>query len=140
MAMGALAKALYRARMLRGSLDFDFPEYKVQVDAKGAPLRVERRPRLDSHRLIEEFMLSANEACARALLAAGAPFLSRVHELPDPAKLEALAAELGRLGIRVPPDLASFASDINGLGQRPRGAPRRRPAPAGSISPSIKKI
>ncbi|HVE12622.1 MAG TPA: VacB/RNase II family 3'-5' exoribonuclease [Elusimicrobiota bacterium] len=105
--MGALSLALRRTRMERGSLDFDFPEFKVIVDDRGEPLKVERRARLESHRLIEEFMLVANEACAVLLRSARAPLLNRIHERPDPLKLEALARDLAGIGFQAPPGLAS---------------------------------
>jgi ribonuclease R len=97
--MGALAEALYKQRVKRGALDFNLPEYKVDVNANGKPLRVILRPRLQSHRLIEEFMLLANEAIATELMAAHAPFLHRRHDLPDPDKIEILAHTLGEIGL-----------------------------------------
>ncbi|MDD5259494.1 MAG: ribonuclease R [bacterium] len=97
--MGKLAEVLYRQRVERGALDFNLPEYKVDVDANGKPIRVVQRPRLASHRLIEEFMLLANEAIATELMAAHAPFLHRRHDVPDPAKIQKLATELGELGL-----------------------------------------
>ncbi len=99
MRMGELADALYKQRVKRGALDFNLPEYKVEVDSDGKPLRVALRPRLQSHRLIEEFMLLANEAIATELMAAHAPFLHRRHDLPDPDKIEKLAKALGELGL-----------------------------------------
>ncbi len=97
--MGELASKLYKCRVARGALDFDLPEYKVETDADGTPLRVTQRPRLKSHRLIEEFMLLANEAIATELMAAQIPFLHRRHDVPDPLKLKALAKTLGDLGL-----------------------------------------
>ena len=97
--MGALAAVLYTRRVDRGALDFDLPEYKVETDAGGKPLRVTLRPRLQSHRLIEEFMLLANEAIATELMAAKMPFLHRRHDVPDPLKLKTLAKTLGELGL-----------------------------------------
>jgi ribonuclease R len=97
--MGDLADILSARRMKRGALDFDLPEYKVQTDLEGRPLRVVLRPRLESHRLIEEFMLLANEAIATELMAAKMPFLHRRHDEPDPAKLKTLAKTLGDLGL-----------------------------------------
>ncbi len=97
--MGSLAEVLYQQRVKRGALDFNLPEFKVEVDADGKPLRVILRPRLQSHRLIEEFMLLANEAIATELIAAQAPFLHRRHDLPDPAKITTLAQALGALGL-----------------------------------------
>ncbi|MBI3287891.1 MAG: RNB domain-containing ribonuclease [Elusimicrobia bacterium] len=69
--MGAVAKRLTAARFSRGALDFMTTEYYVQMDAQGKPLAVNKRPRLDSHRLIEEFMVAANEAVARSLTGKG---------------------------------------------------------------------
>lgn len=97
--MGKLAETLYKRRVKRGALDFNLPEYKVELDADGKPLRVTLRPRLQSHRLIEEFMLLANEAIATELIAAQAPFLHRRHDLPDPDKIAILAKALGEMGL-----------------------------------------
>src|SRR4029077_8154377 len=63
---------------------------------------VVKRERLQSHRLIEEFMLLANETVASSLLKRQVPFLSRIHPDPDPKKLAQLAAELLKLGVRAP--------------------------------------
>ncbi len=97
--MGSLAETLYKRRIKRGALDFSLPEYCVETDREGRPLRVTLRPRLQSHRLIEEFMLLANEAVATELMAAKIPFLHRRHDEPDELKLEALAETLGEMGI-----------------------------------------
>nr|MDA8244064.1 VacB/RNase II family 3'-5' exoribonuclease [Elusimicrobiota bacterium] len=97
--MGALTETLYRRRVQRGALDFNLPEYKVNADPHGRPLGVSLRPRLKSHRLIEEFMLLANEAVATELFRAGKPFLHRRHDTPDPLKLKALAESLGEMGL-----------------------------------------
>jgi len=99
MMMGDMADVLYRARVKRGALDFDLLEYKVETDAEGKPLSVSLRPRLKSHRLIEEFMLLANESIATELLAAKAPFLHRRHDDPDPLKIKTLAKTLGEMGL-----------------------------------------
>ncbi len=90
---------LRRARERRGSLDVALPERRVVFDANGFPADVRARPQLDSHRLIEECMIAANVAVATALAEAKAPILYRVHDKPDPVKLEALADYLERLGI-----------------------------------------
>ncbi|OGR73819.1 MAG: hypothetical protein A2179_01440 [Elusimicrobia bacterium GWC2_63_65] len=97
--MGALTDVLYRRRVQRGALDFNLPEYKINADPHGRPLGVSLRPRLKSHRLIEEFMLLANEAVATELYNAKMPFLHRRHDSPDPLKLKALSAALGELGL-----------------------------------------
>lgn len=108
--MGRLFKALTLLRLKRGALDMTMPEYKVSVDAQGRPVEVVKRQRLDSHRLIEEFMLLANETVASALLKRRIPFLSRIHPDPDPRKLEILRAELRKMGAYAPPSLTSSPS------------------------------
>jgi ribonuclease R len=83
-----LAALLRRRRFARGSLDLDFPEVKVVVDKQtGRPLRLERIENDESHQLIEEFMLAANEAVAAELKNRLTPTIYRVHENPDPDKL-----------------------------------------------------
>jgi len=82
-----LASFLRRKRFEHGSLDLDFPEVKVYVDANGKPVRLERVENDESHQLIEEFMLAANEAVARELRHRSIPTIYRVHEDPDPEKL-----------------------------------------------------
>jgi ribonuclease R len=82
-----LASLLRRKRFEHGSLDLDFPEVKVWVDKRGHPVRLERVDNDESHQLIEEFMLAANEAVARELKKRAIPTIYRVHENPDPEKL-----------------------------------------------------
>ena len=83
-----LASLLRRRRFEHGSLDLDFPEVKVHVDANGERLKLERVENDESHQLIEECMLAANEAVARELKKRAIPTIYRVHENPDPEKLE----------------------------------------------------
>src|SRR5213592_1706514 len=82
-----LAAFLRRKRFQHGSLDLDFPEVKVWVDKQGNPVRLERVENDESHQLIEEFMLAANEAVARDLKKRAIPTIYRVHENPEPEKL-----------------------------------------------------
>src|SRR5216110_411726 len=82
-----LAALLRRKRFQHGSLDLDFPEVKVRLDEAGKPVRLERVENDESHQLIEEFMLAANEAVARELKKRAIPRIYRVHENPDPDKL-----------------------------------------------------
>ena len=111
--MGPLAKALTAWRMKRGALDFNTSEYQVKCDAAGNPVEVVKRARLDSHRLVEEFMVAANEAVARHLSKARVPFLRRLHDVPDPERLDMLQKELGQLGIRATTSLVS--NPVKGL-------------------------
>jgi ribonuclease R len=82
-----LAALLRQKRFEHGSLDLDFPEVKVWVDKRGHPVRLERVDNDESHQLIEEFMLAANEAVARELKKRATPTIYRIHENPDPEKL-----------------------------------------------------
>ena len=74
-------------RFEHGALDLDFPEVKVWVDKEGHPVKLERVENDESHQLIEEFMLAANEAVARELKKRAIPTIYRIHENPDPEKL-----------------------------------------------------
>ncbi|HEY1794974.1 MAG TPA: VacB/RNase II family 3'-5' exoribonuclease [Stellaceae bacterium] len=86
---GAFA-VLDRARIARGALALDLPEHKVLLDPARKPVAIVEQPRLDSHRLIEEFMILANVAAAEELEARHRACVYRVHDLPDPEKVEAL--------------------------------------------------
>ncbi len=82
-----LAALLRRKRFEHGALDLDFPEAKVWVDKDGRPVKLERVENDESHQLIEEFMLAANESVARELKKRAIPTIYRIHENPDPEKL-----------------------------------------------------
>jgi ribonuclease R len=91
--------ALDKARRARGALELDLAEHRVVLDAAGKPVAVVPRARLDSHRLIEEFMILANVAAAEELEARRQACLYRVHDAPDPEKLAALRDFLNEIGI-----------------------------------------
>jgi ribonuclease R len=101
--MRELALILNRKRSKRGSIDFDMPEANIELDTAGQMTGVTRAERNIAHRLIEEFMLAANEAVAGHLEAAGIPSIFRIHERPDPKRVlefEEIAAHFGySLGI-----------------------------------------
>ena len=82
-----LASLLRKNRFRDGSLDLDFPEVKVRLDKEGRPISLERIENDESHQLVEEFMLAANEAVARELKNRLIPTVYRVHEDPDPQRL-----------------------------------------------------
>lgn len=86
--MGELAEILTEKRRKRGAIDFDFAEAKVVVNEDGQPTDVVIRERTIAERLIEEFMLAANETVAEHFHWLDMPFIYRVHEDPDPDKLE----------------------------------------------------
>ena len=83
-------KALLAARTRREPLELDLPERRVVLDEKGRILSVAPRERLDAHRLVEDFMIAANVAAAKALEKKKAPVMYRVHEAPSREKLVAL--------------------------------------------------
>ncbi len=95
--MAQLARVLNRKRVERGSVDFDLPEPSIQFDEQGAMQGVTRAERNWAHRLIEEFMLAANESVA-SWLSEHAPALYRIHEKPDAKRIldfEEIAAGFG---------------------------------------------
>ncbi|WP_157217662.1 ribonuclease R [Flavisphingomonas formosensis] len=92
--------ALAAARDARQPLDLDLPERRVMLDEKGRILSVAPRERLDAHRLIEDFMIAANVAAAKALEAKKAPVMYRDHEPPSREKLVALKEYLATFGIQ----------------------------------------
>jgi len=83
-------RALLAAREKRQPLELDLPERQVVLDEKGRITSVATRERLDAHRLVEDYMIAANVATARALEAKRAPVMYRIHEPPGREKLEAL--------------------------------------------------
>ena len=101
--MRELAQILNRKRVKRGSIDFDLPEPLIEFDEWGAMTGVTRAPRNIAHRIIEEFMLAANEAVASHLEAAAIASIYRIHEPPDPQRVmefEEAAAHFGHsLGV-----------------------------------------
>jgi len=92
-------RALFAARQQRDPLDLDLPERRVMLDEKGRITSIAPRDRLDAHRLVEDFMIAANVAAARALEAKKAPVMYRVHEPPSREKLVALKDYLATFGI-----------------------------------------
>ena len=92
-------KALAKARDKRAPLELDLPERRVVLDEKGRIVSVAARERLDAHRLIEDYMIAANVAAAKALEAKKAPVMYRIHEPPSREKLTALKDYLDTFGI-----------------------------------------
>jgi ribonuclease R len=100
-ALWKIASRLRHDRMAHGSLDLDMPETKIFVDPKGYADRLEKIEHDESHQLIEEFMLAANEAVARLTRTHRLPSLYRVHDEPDIEKLEEYRALLDSFHIKV---------------------------------------
>ena len=97
--MGDLAEILRQNKENRGSVDFDIEETAITLDEKGVPINVGIQDRRVANRLIEEFMLLANETIAEHFRWLDAPFIYRVHEKPEPEKMERLKIFLQSFGI-----------------------------------------
>ncbi len=102
----AFASVLRKRRFENGGLDLDMPEVSIILDDKGVPTGYNREEYNESHQMIEEFMLAANEAVARKVKTSGRPTIYRVHEDPDPDKLQEFA-ELARSYGYEPGDLSN---------------------------------
>jgi ribonuclease R len=120
-ALYAAFKTLLAARQARGTLDLDLPERKVVLDEAGKVASIEPRPRLDSHRLIEEFMVLANVAAAEELERLVRPCMYRVHAAPSDEKLENLQNFLGGLGLSLPHGAKVTPGDLDQVLQRVAG-------------------
>ena len=119
-------RALLGARQARGTLDLDLPERKVVLDDAGSVAAITPRPRLDSNRLIEEFMVLANVCAAEELERQRLPCMYRVHAPPSDEKVEALRQFLSGLSIALPPqgeihprDLDAILKAVAGTDQAP---------------------
>ncbi len=115
--LNRLAQQLRKRRFAAGALDMEVPEAEIKLDAKGMMTGVEVRPYDESHQLVEECMVAANEAVATELWTRGIKILARLHEPPDPARLEELRANLAGIGISCgdlsqPRNLARFLAKI----------------------------
>ncbi len=118
--MHKLSKILLKKRLREGSIDFETPEVKFKLDEEGRPIEIIKKVRLDSHRLIEEFMLLANQTVAKHIgkmnrKNRGYPFVYRVHDLPDPAKLKNLAEFVRKLGFKFEIDSKPLSKSIQKL-------------------------
>jgi ribonuclease R len=133
-----LARGLREARDGRGALDLDLPEAEVVLDREGLPVDIQRRERLESHRLIEDFMILANEVVANDLVAHDLPGLFRVHEPPSPEKIQELADALAPLGLEVPRRKSMKPRDIQKLLQAGRG-PEERSLVSGLVLRTLTK-
>lgn len=99
--MERLCKILHDRREARGAIDFDFPEPQITLDEAGRPLEIVNRERRIANRIIEEFMLVANETVAEHVFWLEYPFVYRVHEDPDPERLASFNLFLNRFGLRL---------------------------------------
>jgi ribonuclease R len=114
--------ALLAARRARGTLDLDLPERKVVLDEDGRVASVQPRPRLNSHRLIEEFMVLANVCAAEELERLHQPCMYRVHAPPSDEKLETLRGFLRQFGMSLPPGNQLHPRDLDAVLHRVAGS------------------
>lgn len=120
-ALRECAALLKQARKRRGALSFEFPEYKIVLDEDGTPLRIIKLVRGDAEKMIEEAMIAANEAVARFLGKTGRMAVYRIHEHPDPEKLDALKKFIDIMGVKdklpddpEPKDMAKLLESVKG--------------------------
>ena len=99
--MKELADILREKRKKRGSIDFDFPETKVILDERGKPLEIKPYERNAATKIIEDFMLMANETVAEDYFWQELPFLYRTHNNPDPEKMKSLAILINNFGYSI---------------------------------------
>ena len=120
--MEELCLILSKKRYRRGAVDFDLPEADIEFDESGKIIRIVPAEHNIAHRIIEEFMLLANECVAEKLASSGGPALYRVHEEPDPAKVEEFAEFALALGYKLekhdghyqPKDFQKFVAQLQG--------------------------
>ncbi|MBI2361480.1 MAG: ribonuclease R [Deltaproteobacteria bacterium] len=125
--MEELALLLWERRRQEGSLDFDLPEAEIVLDLQGMPENIARAERSIAHRIIEEFMIAANEAVARRLKEKDFPLLYRIHEGPEQETLEALSPFLLSLGYRLPLRKGKVTpKDLQQILQACRGKPEEK--------------
>ncbi len=96
--MYELADILRKRRFKRGSVDFDFPESKIILDDRGKPVEIKEYERNNAHRIIEEFMLAANQTVAEEYFWQELPFVYRIHEVPDSEKILQLGIFVNNFG------------------------------------------
>ncbi len=128
MLMKELALRLTALRRRRGSIDFDLPEPEIIMNLQGEIRDIVRSKRLLSHRIIEEFMLAANEAVATTITARKSPSLYRIHEPPDPGKIGEFREFVYNFGYRLPAgeDGSLSPADLQRLLDEASGKPEER--------------
>jgi ribonuclease R len=121
--LSRFARSLRRTRTAAGAIDFAIPEARVELDEAGEPVAIHPRERLEAHRLIEDLMILANETVAELGERQDLPLVYRIHEPPDPDRLDGLRS-LGKLfGFSLPSENVRPA-DIARLVESQRGTSR----------------
>ena len=122
--MEELAEILQKKRLRRGSIDFELDEAEIELDEFGFAINVKKAERRVANRIIEEFMLLANETIAEAYHKEDEPFIYRVHEKPDGDKLMHFKTFLDGLGIRISRrDKGMLPSDFAGILKKVKNGP-----------------
>lgn len=121
-----LADVLTKKRMQEGSIDFDSAEAKFEFDEHGRPAKIIKKVRLESHRLVEEFMLLANRIVARHIGLAKSeehakPFLYRVHDSPDPERIRELSMFVQKFGFTLNVDGGVTSKSLQRLLEQVKG-------------------
>ena len=119
--MQELSTILRERRGKRGSIDFDFPETKIELDEKGKPINIKPYERNSATKIIEDFMLLANETVAEEYFWREVPFLYRTHEVPDEEKIKKLSTFINNFGYHIhvhdevkPKEIQKLLSEIEG--------------------------
>jgi ribonuclease R len=117
-------EALDKARAKRGTLELNIVERKIMVDRKtGTVLGVQPRERFDSHKLIEEFMIAANVAAAETLASSAYPAVYRIHDRPDPERIENLQEAMESVGLSFPSAGSARPAEFNRLLRQVKDSP-----------------
>ena len=111
-------EVLDKARQKRGALDLDLPERQIMINDKGKMTGVQKRSRLDAHKMIEEFMILANVAAAQALEKKHAPCVYRIHDRPSVEKLDSAREFVAAFGLSLPKGGVAKPAQINHLLQK----------------------
>ena len=119
--MQELSTILRERRGKRGSIDFDFPETKIELDEKGKPINIKPYERNSATKIIEDFMLLANETVAEEYFWREVPFLYRTHEVPDEEKIKKLSTFINNFGYYIhvhdevkPKEIQKLLSQVEG--------------------------
>ncbi len=129
--LNRLSYILREKKYAAGAIDFDTTEIKFRLDTDGKPLEIIKKARLDTHKLVEEYMLLANREVATFMskairkqgLDSDALFLYRIHDVPDPDRFANLSMFARALGFKMEPKAKATASQISGLINQAQGSP-----------------
>ena len=144
--LNTLAKVMQKAKFLEGAIDFETSEVKFRLDPNGKPLEVYKKERLDTHKLVEEYMLLANREVAEYIFKAtklkkGMVGIYRIHDVPSPEKINDLRLFLKALGHDLPGKGGMISSkDINALLKKINGSPQEALIKTATIRSMAKAI